>query len=73
MLFGTEIYKCEFAGLLMHAEHLEAVHGVGSHTISVPRVKRADDIDLDFFDKVRNIAAWHIENIKKSNSRDFRF
>lgn len=68
MLFGTELYKCEFAGLLMHAEHLEAVHGVGSHTISVPRVKRAD-----VFDKVRNIAALHIENIKNSNSRDFRF
>ena len=34
----------------MHAEHLEAVHGVGPHTISVPRVKRADDIDPDVFD-----------------------
>ena len=40
----------EFAGLLMHAEHLEAVHGVGPHTISVPRIKRADDIDPDVFD-----------------------
>ncbi|MBQ2487448.1 MAG: [Ruminococcus sp.] len=37
-------------GLLMHAEHLEAVHGVGPHTISVPRIKRADDIDPDTFD-----------------------
>jgi 2-iminoacetate synthase len=34
----------------MHAEHLEAVHGVGPHTISVPRVKKADDIDPDVFD-----------------------
>ena len=34
----------------MHAEHLEAVHGVGPHTISVPRVKRADDIDPTTFD-----------------------
>ncbi len=50
VLFGLEMYKYEFAGLLMHAEHLEAVHGVGPHTISVPRVKKADDIDPDTFD-----------------------
>ena len=50
VLFGLELYKYEFAGLLMHAEHLEAVHGVGPHTISVPRVKRADDIDPEQFD-----------------------
>ncbi len=50
VLFGLELYKYEFAGLLMHAEHLEASHGVGPHTISVPRVKRADDIDPDEFD-----------------------
>ena len=50
VLFGLDKYKYEFAGLLMHAEHLEAVHGVGPHTISVPRVKRADDIDPDTFD-----------------------
>ena len=50
VLFGLELYKYEFAGLIMHAEHLEAVHGVGPHTISVPRVKRADDIDPDAFD-----------------------
>ncbi len=50
VLFGLELYKYEFAGLIMHAEHLEAVHGVGPHTISVPRVKRADDIDPDTFD-----------------------
>lgn len=50
VLFGLEGYQYEFAGLLMHAEHLEAVHGVGPHTISVPRVKRADDIDPDVFD-----------------------
>ena len=50
VLFGLEKYKYEFAGLLMHAEHLEAVHGVGPHTISVPRIKRADDIDPDVFD-----------------------
>ncbi len=50
VLFGLELYKYEFAGLIMHAEHLEAVHGVGPHTISVPRLKRADDIDPDQFD-----------------------
>ncbi len=50
VLFGLELYKYEFAGLIMHAEHLEAVHGVGPHTISVPRVKKADDIDPDEFD-----------------------
>ena len=50
VLFGLEMYRYEFAGLLMHAEHLEAVHGVGPHTISVPRVKKADDIDPDAFD-----------------------
>lgn len=50
VLFGLDLYKYEFAGLLMHAEHLEAVHGVGPHTISVPRLKRADDINPDDFD-----------------------
>ena len=50
VLFGLELYRYEFAGLLMHAEHLEAVHGVGPHTISVPRIRRADDIDPDVFD-----------------------
>lgn len=50
VLFGLELYRYEFAGLLMHAEHLEAVHGVGPHTISVPRIKHADDIDPTVFD-----------------------
>ena len=50
VLFGLELYKYEFAGLIMHAEHLEAVHGVGPHTISVPRIKRAADIDPGVFD-----------------------
>ncbi len=50
VLFGLELYRYEFAGLLMHAEHLEAVHGVGPHTISVPRIRRADDIDPSAFD-----------------------
>jgi 2-iminoacetate synthase len=50
VLFGLEMYRYEFAGLIMHAEHLEAVHGVGPHTISVPRVRHADDIDPSAFD-----------------------
>ena len=50
VLFGLELYRYEFAGLLMHAEHLEAAFGVGPHTISVPRIKHADDIDPGVFD-----------------------
>ncbi len=50
VLFGLELYRYELAGILMHAEHLEAVHGVGPHTISVPRIRAADDIDPDDFD-----------------------
>ena len=50
VLFGLELYRYEFAGLSMHAEHLEAVHGVGPHTISVPRLRSADDINPDEFD-----------------------
>ncbi len=50
VLFGLDKYRYEFAGLLMHAEHLEAAFGVGPHTISVPRLKRADDIDPNQFD-----------------------
>ncbi len=49
VLFGLENYKYEFTGLLMHAEHLEAVYGVGPHTISVPRIRPADDIDPNSF------------------------
>ncbi len=50
VLFGLELYKYEFAGLIMHAEHLEAAFGVGPHTISVPRIKKASDIDPTAFD-----------------------
>lgn len=49
VLFGLDKYRYEFAGLLMHAEHLEAVFGVGPHTISVPRLRDADDIDSSAF------------------------
>ena len=49
VLFGLELYRYDFIGMLMHAEHLEAARGVGPHTISVPRVRHADDIDADSF------------------------
>ena len=49
VLFGLDKYRYEFAGLLMHAEHLETVWGVGPHTISVPRLRNADEIDIDSF------------------------
>lgn len=49
VLFGLNMYRYDFTGLIMHAEHLEAAHGVGPHTISVPRICPADDIDPDEF------------------------
>ena len=50
VLFGLETYRYDFVGLLMHAEHLEATYGVGPHTISVPRLCKADDVDTDDFE-----------------------
>ena len=50
VLFGLELYRYEFSALLMHAEHLEGVFGVGPHTISVPRIRPADDIDPSAFE-----------------------
>ena len=50
VLFGLNNYRYDFTGIIMHAEHLEAYVGVGPHTISVPRVRPADDIDPDAFD-----------------------
>lgn len=49
VLFGLSPYAYDFVGLLMHAEHLEARFGVGPHTISVPRIRPADDIDPAMF------------------------
>ena len=49
VLFGLNLYRYDFIGLLMHAEHLEASKGVGPHTISVPRIRPADDINPDEF------------------------
>ena len=50
VLFGLNTYRYDFVGLLMHAEHLEATYGVGPHTISVPRICPADDIDTATFE-----------------------
>lgn len=50
VLFGLNNYRYDFTGIIMHAEHLEAYKGVGPHTISVPRVRHADDIDPNVFD-----------------------
>ena len=50
VLFGLNLYRYDFVGLLMHAEHLEAAKGVGPHTISVPRIRNADDIDAGTFE-----------------------
>ena len=53
VLFGLNTYRYDFVGLLMHAEHLEATYGVGPHTVSVPRICSADDIDkADFKDAI---------------------
>jgi 2-iminoacetate synthase len=49
VLYGLNMYRYDFAGILMHAEHLEAAMGVGPHTISVPRIRPADDIDPNSF------------------------
>lgn len=45
VLFGLDRYRYDFVGMLMHAEHLEATNGVGPHTISVPRICPADDVN----------------------------
>ncbi len=50
VLFGLNLYKYDFVGILMHAEHLEATYGVGPHTISVPRICPAEDVDVNEFD-----------------------
>ena len=49
VLFGLYDYKFEVLGLMMHNAHLEQKYGVGFHTISVPRLKKAEGMDLDMF------------------------
>jgi len=54
VLFGLSTYRYEFAGLMMHADHLEKTYGVGPHTISFPRIRNADDIDASKFSNAIN-------------------
>ncbi len=49
VLFGLSDCRYDLVGLMMHAEHLEARFGVGPHTISVPRIRPAEDIDTSMF------------------------
>ena len=58
VLFGLDTHRYELAGILMHAEHLEAKFGVGPHTISVPRICPADDIDVNDFSNAVPDAIW---------------
>lgn len=51
VLFGLDLYKYDFVGLLMHAQHLENTFGCGPHTISVPRIRPANGINIDDFDQ----------------------
>ncbi|MDO5398482.1 MAG: [FeFe] hydrogenase H-cluster radical SAM maturase HydG [bacterium] len=59
VLFGLDTYAYELVGILMHAEHLEARFGVGPHTISVPRICPADDIDVGDFSNAVPDEMWH--------------
>lgn len=59
VLFGLNLYRYDLVGLLMHAEHLEAAFGVGPHTISVPRICPADDIDVDDFSNAVSDEIFH--------------
>lgn len=59
VLFGLDTYPYELVGILMHAEHLEAAFGVGPHTISVPRICPADDIDVGDFSNAVPDEMWH--------------
>ncbi|MGL4450106.1 MAG: [FeFe] hydrogenase H-cluster radical SAM maturase HydG [Sarcina sp.] len=46
-LFGLADYRFEVLGLMMHNKHLEDTHGVGFHTISVPRLKKAKGMTME--------------------------
>jgi 2-iminoacetate synthase len=49
VLFGLADYKFEVLALMMHNAHLESKFGVGFHTISVPRIKKAEGVTLTEF------------------------
>jgi len=53
VLFGLHSSTTyDLTGLLMHAEHLEEVFGVGPHTISVPRVLPSNNVSDGEFAKI---------------------
>ncbi|WP_407314382.1 [FeFe] hydrogenase H-cluster radical SAM maturase HydG [Desulfosporosinus sp. SB140] len=47
VLYGLYDFKYETIAMLMHAEHLEDAFGVGPHTISVPRLRAAEGVNLN--------------------------
>lgn len=49
VLYGLFDYRFEVVATMMHAIHLEKTFGVGPHTISVPRMKPAEGVNLDNF------------------------
>ncbi|MCR8744796.1 [FeFe] hydrogenase H-cluster radical SAM maturase HydG [Romboutsia lituseburensis] len=49
VLFGLSDPKFEVLALMMHNEHLENKFGVGFHTISFPRLKKAEGMELKDF------------------------
>ena len=59
VLFGLNNYAYDLVGLLMHAEHLDQTYGVGPHTISVPRLCPADDIDTKDFENCLPDSIFH--------------
>lgn len=49
VLFGLYDYKYEVMAMMLHAQHLEEVFGVGPHTLSVPRLRPAGGVTLEQF------------------------
>lgn len=52
VLFGLADPKFEVIALMLHNEHLEKKFNVGFHTISVPRLKKAEGMSLDDFPNI---------------------
>lgn len=47
VLYGLYDYKYETLAMLMHAMDLEETTGVGPHTLSVPRIRPAENVSLE--------------------------
>ncbi|MBQ8435443.1 MAG: [Oscillospiraceae bacterium] len=52
VLYGLYEYKYEVIGTMLHVKHLEDTFGVGPHTISIPRVRWAEGVDLNLFPNI---------------------